>query len=177
MPTKIKMRLCVEDVEKAIKEVKAYEGRLITKCNVLCGKLADMGLVVARAKIGEAPLGKYVHLNVKYEHKKAGCKAIVFATGDTLNTPAGSINTLLMIEFGSGIHFNHDANPKAAEFGMGVGTYPGQTHAFQEEGWYYMNESGEWHHTYGVKATMPMYNADIEILMNINRVAREVFSK
>ena len=40
-----------------------------------------------------------------------------------------------------------------------------------------MDEYGEWHHTYGVKATMPMYNADMEILMNINRVAREVFSK
>ena len=83
----------------------------------------------------------------------------------------------MLIEFGAGIHYNHVENPKASEFGMGVGTYPGQTHAFQEEGWYYMDESGEWHHTYGVKATMPMYNADIEILMNINRVAREIFSK
>lgn len=177
MPTKIKMRLCVEDVEKAIKEVKAYEGRLITKCNVLCGKLADMGLVVARAKIGEAPLGKYVHLNIKYEHKKSSCKAILFATGDKINTPTGTIGTLLMVEFGAGIHYNHAENPKASEFGMGVGTYPGQTHAFQEEGWYYMDESGQWHHTYGVKATMPMYNADMEILMNIHKVAREIFSK
>lgn len=177
MPTKIKMRLCVEDVDRAIKELKAYEGRLVTRCNVLCGKLADMGLTVARAKIGEAPLGKYVHLNVKYEHKKASCKAILFATGETLNTPSGSINTLLMIEFGSGIHFNHEQNPKASEFGMGVGTYPGQTHAFQEEGWYYMDEAGEWHHTYGVKATMPMYNADMEMLMNIHRVAKEIFCK
>lgn len=177
MPKKIKMRLCVEDVNRAIKELKEYEGQLVTKCNVLVGKLADMGLVVAKAKIGEAPLGKYVHLNVKYEHSKTGCKAILFATGDTLNTPSGSINTLMMIEFGAGIHFNHEANPKADDFGMGVGTYPGQTHAFQEEGWYYMDDSGNWHHTYGVKATMPMYNADMEILMNIHKVAREVFSK
>ena len=177
MPTKIKMRLCVEDIQRAQKELKAYEGRLVTRCNVLCGKLADMGLTVAKANISSAPLGKYVRLNVNYEAKSTGCKAMLIATGNTLNTPAGSVNTLLLIEFGAGIHYNHTENPKASEFGMGVGTYPGQTHAFQEEGWYYMDESGEWHHTYGVKATMPMYNADIEILMNINRVAREVFSK
>ena len=177
MPTKIKMRLCVEDVERAVKELKDYEGRLVTKCNVLCGKLADMGLTVAKANISSAPLGKYVHLNVNYEPKKAGCKAILIATGDTLNTPSGAVNTLLMIEFGAGIHYNHEANPKASEFGMGVGTYPNQTHAFQEEGWYYMDENGQWHHTYGVKATMPMYNADMEILTNIHKVAREVFSK
>ena len=177
MPTKIKMRLCTEDVEHAIKELKRYEGRLVTRCNVLCGKLADMGMTVARAKIGEAPLGKYVRLDVKYKNNSKGCKAMLFATGDTLNTPNGSINTLLMIEFGAGIHFNHEQNPKASEFGMGVGTYPGQTHAFQEEGWYYMDEAGEWHHTYGVKATKPMYNADMEMLMNIHRVAKEIFCK
>lgn len=177
MPTKIKMRLCMEDVERAVKELKAYEGRLVTRCNVLCGKLADMGLTVAKANISSAPLGKYVRLNVNYEPKKAGCKAILIATGDTLNTPSGAINTLLMIEFGAGIHYNHELNPKASEFGMGVGTYPNQKHAFQEEGWYYMDENGQWHHSYGVKATMPMYNADMEILMNIHKVAREVFSK
>ena len=74
MPTKIKMRLCVEDVERAIKELKDYEGRLVTKCNVLCGKLADMGLTVAKANISSASLGKYVRLNVNYKPKRAGCK-------------------------------------------------------------------------------------------------------
>ena len=175
MPKTITMTLSQSSIQNAIKELKEYEGQLVTKCNVLCGKLAEMGLAVAKANISSAPLGKYVRLNVKYEPKSKGCKAMLIATGDTLNTPSGSINTLLMIEFGAGIHFNHAENPKASEFGMGVGTYPGQTHAFQEEGWYYMDDSGEWHHTYGVKATMPMYNADMEILMNINKVAKEVF--
>lgn len=176
MPTKIKMRLCTEDIDRAIKELKAYEGQLVTKCEVLCGKLADMGLDVAKAKIGEAPLGKYVHLNVKYEHSKTGCKAILFATGDTLNTPSGSINTLMMIEFGSGWKLNPVENPKASEFGMGVGTYPNQTHAFDPNGWYYLGTDDKWHHSYGVKATMPMYNADVEILLNIRKVAKEVFN-
>ena len=59
---------------------------------------------------------------------------------------------------------------------MGVGTFPDQTHAFQDQGWYYMDVSGEWHHSYGVKATMPMYNADIEMILNLRKIAKEVFS-
>lgn len=176
MPTRIKMRLCESDIRKAAKQVEQYAGRLVTCCNVFAGRLADLGMTVANAKIGQSPLGKYVKLNVKYEPKSKGCKAILFAQGATLNTPSGSIQTLMMVEFGSGIHYNHDQNPKASQFGMGVGTYPEQTHAFQEEGWYFMDESGEWHHSYGVKATMPMYSADIEMIQNIRRIAREVFS-
>lgn len=177
MTKKITMTLSQSSIQNAIKELKEYEGQLVTKCNVLCGKLAEMGLTVAKANISSAPLGKYVRLNVKYESMKAGCKAMLIATGDTLNTPAGSINTLLMIEFGSGWKFNTVPNPKASELGYGVGTYPNQTHAFDPDGWYYLGEDDKWHHSYGVKATMPMYNADMEILMNIHRVAREVFSK
>lgn len=176
MPTKIKMRLCEEDIQKAIKEVETYQKQLITHCNVFAGKLADIGMKVAKAKIGESPLGKYALLNVKYEPKAKGCKAILYASGMTINAQSGSVQTLMMIEFGAGIHYNHDANPKAEEFGMGVGTYPDQTHAFQEEGWYYMDENGAWHHSYGVKATMPMYSADTEIILNIRKIAREVFS-
>ena len=177
MPKKIRMSLNPQDIKRVQDELKDYEKRLVTKCNVLCGRLADIGISVAKANIKSAPLGTHVHLDLKYEHPRNGCKAILMATGDTINTPSGSINALLMIEFGSGIHFNHEQNPKADDYGMGVGTYPGQTHAFQEEGWYYMDDSGNWHHTYGVKATMPMYNADIEIITNIHKVAREVFSK
>ena len=53
-------------------------------------------------------------------------------------------------------------------------SFPGQTHAF-EDGWYYPDENGEWHYTHGTKATMPMYNASTEMLLNIRKIAREVF--
>ena len=79
------------------------------------------------------------------------------------------------MEFGAGIHYNSTANPNADKFGFGVGTFPGQVHAF-EDGWYYWNEEAqEWQYTHGVKATMPMYNADIEIIQNVVKTAKEVF--
>ena len=176
MPTKIKMRLCESDIRKAAKDVDEYWKKLQTKTHTFCGKLTDMGMTVAKAKIGEAPLGKYVYLNVKYSNWASRCKAVMFATGSVLNTEYGQVYPLMMIEFGAGIHYNHDANPKAGQSGMGVGTFPGQTHAFQEEGWYYMDIDGKWHHSYGVKATMPMYSADTEMILNIRKIAKEVFS-
>lgn len=86
----------------------------------------------------------------------------------------GTVNTLLLVEFGAGIHFNATANPKASEMGMGVGTFPDQTHAF-EDGWYYLNEDNRWVYTHGTKATMPMYNAMKAIREQYVTVAKEVF--
>ena len=47
-----------------------------------------------------------------------------------------------------------------------------------EDGWYYWDaEKEEWRYSHGVKATMPMYNAYIQMLQQIKTIAREVFGK
>lgn len=83
----------------------------------------------------------------------------------------------LFIEFGAGIHFNKGTNhPLAGQFGYGVGTYPGQTHAYNDKGWSYQGEDGRWHHSYGTKATMPMYTAGVEMRTKIIEIAKEVYA-
>lgn len=175
MATKISFNLSQSSVDSAIKEIKIYEKQLITKCNVFCGKITELGMSVAKAKIGEAPLGKYVKVDVKYSPFSKGCRAVLFAIGDTKMTDYGGFNTLMAIEFGAGVKYNAVENPKADEFGMGVGTFPNQKHAFDDGGWYFLDENGEWKHSYGVKATMPMYNADIKMILNIQKIAKEIF--
>ena len=82
---------------------------------------------------------------------------------------------MLAVEFGAGIFYNSTENPKAPELGFGVGTYPGQIHAF-EDGWYYWDDKTEtWRYTHGIKATMPMYNAEQQIIQQYVKIAREVF--
>ena len=72
--------------------------------------------------------------------------------------------------------FSQPQNPMAGQFKMGLGTYPGQTHAYQEEGWWYTDpETNESKHSRGNAPYMPMYKADVEILRNINTIAKEVF--
>ena len=67
-------------------------------------------------------------------------------------------------------------HPNADKLGLGVGTFPGQTHAFEDMWWYWDEDKQEWKPTHGIKATMPMYSAYMEIIQNVVKVAKEVFS-
>ena len=83
---------------------------------------------------------------------------------------------MLAIEFGAGIHYNPTPNPLvSSEFPYGVGTFPGQTHAYQDMWWYWDEDNQEWRPTHGVKATMPMYKASEEMKNNILKIAKDVF--
>lgn len=174
----LKTDLSISSIRNLQKELEKYSDSLTYKCRLLVEELAKAGIKVAQAKIDESPLGKYVTIKTDIEEEKAGCKAILIATGETFtNDGYAPFNTLLAIEFGAGIHYNKTPNPNADKFGMGVGTFPGQIHAF-EDGWYYWDDKAQkWRYTHGVKATMPMYNASMEIQQNIIKIAKEVFGK
>lgn len=179
MPKKITMTLSQSLIQNAIKEIRQYQSDLNRKCEEFCRRLTELGKITAEASVNESPLGKYVTITTNIEPEKTGCKAMLIATGVTKSTDYGDVNMLLLIEFGAGIHYNPTDNPKARELGFGVGTFPGQTHAF-EDGWWYpdgVDEKGNtiWKYTHGTKATMPMYGASTEMLLNIRKIAKEVF--
>ena len=154
-----------------------YNDELPTKCEKLVSRLLQSGVAVSQTKISESPLGKYVTVTTNISSDKMGCKGILLAKGAVKEQYGyAPFSILLAIEFGAGIHYNPTPNPNADKFGLGVGTFPGQVHAFQSEGWMYWDEKvQEWRHTYGVKATMPLYNADMEIIKNVVKYAKEVF--
>lgn len=176
MPKRISFGLSVSEVNAAIKELRDYKNDLSHKCMEFCERLCEIGANEAHSRISQSPLGKTITVSTEISPEKAGCKTILYAVGETKQADGYEpVNTLLLVEFGAGIKYNEIANPKASDFGMGVGTYPGQTHAFDSGGWYYMGIDGEWHHSYGVKATMPMYGASLEIRNKIIEIAKEVF--
>lgn len=170
--------LSTTSIRKLQDELKKYQNDLTTKCKLLAKELAEIGVKVAEARIGESPLGKYVSIQTDISEEQAGCKAVLIATGEVKKSDGyAPFNTLLAIEFGAGIHYNQTPNPNADKFGLGVGTFPGQIHAF-EDGWYYWDDKAqEWRYTHGVKATMPMYHADMEIIQNVVKKTKEIFGK
>jgi hypothetical protein len=174
-----KCDLSQKGIEKLIKDLKNYKDVILpSRCKELVTRLAEIGIETAKVYIGQSPLGHYVSIRTELKPEAMGCKAIIIATGETkVSDEYNDFNTLLAIEFGAGIHYNKHANPKANDLGFGVGTFPGQIHAF-EDGWYYWDEESQsWRYTHGVKATMPMYNASVEIIRNIQKIAKEVFSR
>ena len=100
-------------------------------------------------------------------------------------TLMASSKALLFFEFGAGI--NGGGHPQAGGFGYGPGTYPGQTHAFDPNGWYYPTDDPALivaytddglglGHSYGNPPYMPFYNAKERIKQDLLTVAREVFA-
>lgn len=170
-----KTDLSVRGIEKIKRELLDYKNDLEIKCNKIVKRLMELGISVANAKINESPMGKYVSVQVHISNGSTDCKGLLLATGKIQEHEGYEpFNVLLAVEFGAGIYYNKTPNPNADKFELGVGTFPGQIHAF-EDGWYYYGEDEKWHYTHGTKATMPMYNADMEIIRNMVKVVKNVF--
>lgn len=175
---KIKSDLSVKGIENVKKKLIQYRDvELPRKCKEFVERLLQIGVDVSRAKISESPLGKYVTVTTDVSADKMGCKGILLAKGAVKEQEGyDPFSVLLSIEFGAGVHYNPTPNPLSAEMGYGVGTFPGQIHAFDQNGWYFWSEEKQqWIHSYGVKATMPMYSADMEIIQNVVKIAKQVF--
>ena len=177
---KIKADLSVKGIENVKKKLIQYRDvELPRKCKEFVERLLQIGVDVSRAKISESPLGKYVTVTTDVSSDKMGCKGILLAKGAVKEQEGyAPFSILLAIEFGAGVHYNPTPNPLiSSEFPYGVGTFPGQTHAYQDMWWYWDESTQEWKPTHGVKATMPMYSADMDIIKNVTKVAKEVFGE
>ena len=174
---KIKEDLSVKGIEALKRQLLQYKYSLPIKCEKLVSRLLQSGAEVSQAKISESPLGKYVTVTTNISADKIGCKGILLAKGAVKEQDGyDQFSVLLAIEFGAGVHFNPTPNPLiSSEFPYGVGTFPGQTHAYQDTWFYWDENTQEWKPTHGVKATMPMYSADMEIIQNVVKFAKEVF--
>ena len=174
-----KADLSVKGIEALKRQLLQYKDNLPIKCEKLVSRLLQSGVAVSQSKINESPLGKYVTVTTNISADKMGCKGILLAKGAVKEQEGYEpFSILLAIEFGAGIHFNPTPNPLiGSEFPYGVGTFPGQVHAMEPGGWYFWSEEKQqWIHSYGVKATMPMYSADMEIIQNVVKYAKEVFA-
>ena len=109
------------------------------------------------------------------------------ATGETLssinterNGKSGTITVggnAIWFEFGTGVIANRGGNehPKKAELNLAPwGTY-GKGYGSDPQGWWFKGDDGEWHHTYGIKATMFFYNTAQMLRREYARIAKKEF--
>ena len=83
------------------------------------------------------------------------------------------------LEFGTGVVANNCGqgdyvHPLGELFVDGIGTY-GKGHGADPKGWYWEDEFGDSHHTYGIPATMFLYKAHAHAYQNRLSIARRVF--
>ena len=165
-----------KSLQQAIKQIEAYRDDLPRKCQEICRRLAEEGVRVADAAINSVPIGKTITLTTDINPSKMGCQAIMKMTGRETRTEDGrTFYTALAIEFSAGVRYANTASPKAKDFGMGTGTFPNAKHSWQMEGWYYLGDDGNWHHSYGVQASRPLYSASVAMRQKLENVVNDVF--
>ena len=153
----------VKGVMDAASFLRNYDNALEDKCRDLCQRLADIGVIVAKAAYNTIAYTGNREYEVMVEPTEKGCAVV--ADGETV----------LFLEFGAGVTYGC-GHPKAQEFGMGPGTYPptnpNNPHWKDPNGWYI--PGGE--HTYGNAPSMGMYFAGKTMREQIETIAREVFA-
>lgn len=164
---KRKISLDSNEIADLIKDLNDYADGITGKCQLFVRRLVKIGMDVVNVEYGSGLGDSSREHNCTYNFDSEGnlVKAQIVVTGEDL----------LFIEFGSGIRWNKSPHPKASEYGYGVGTYPGQTHAYDPNGWYY-REDGKLHHSWGTEATMPVYKASLQMIEKIEEIAQEVFN-
>ncbi len=158
-------------INDAIKQIQEYNRNLKRKTQILIDKLAEKGLEVVQTTMESVPAEEKGSYNTEIINNSRGdiIGAAIRLTGDKV----------LFIEFSAGITYGTPKGGYPLDSGKqyGVGTYPGQVHAEDPRGWWYIDEQGNKHHSYGNRAYMPMYHAELEILSQVSNIAKEVFGR
>jgi hypothetical protein len=173
-----------KSLEKAIRELKEYKRTLHEKTEQFVARLIDVGIDTA-----ESNCGQYAGLIVFKKHLftfEDGVDGVIVATDGSKivrewmrdgSVVSAEVSPLLMAEFGSGWLANvmSTQDYRSNTLGVGQGTFPGQTHAFDKDGWWWQTPDGERHHSIGEAPTYPMYSAMLAMQFEVDRIGREVF--
>ena len=176
----IRGSLSVSGINSIIGQLQSYRHSLERYSAKFAKRLAEEGFDVAQIYLAEASPTRDDDGSADFD-KPVGTLDITTDANGWVSSCSLHFSGMqvLFVEFGAGFYFNTDVNVAnwAEQFGMGVGTYPNQTHANDESGWSYYGNDDTWHHTHGIKGTAPIFHASQALRQKdlVLKVAREVF--
>ena len=161
--TVITCTLDTKDINRAIRELKAYKQEFLDREQKLLKGLAEIGLKEASVRFTTAMYDGVNDVSVRLDKDNNGY--VIVADG----------SAVAFIEFGAGVYHNTSEpypNPRPNGI-VGIGEY-GKGYG-KRKAWGYRDENGEVVITRGNPAAMPMWYASEEIKSSILKVVREVF--
>lgn len=168
MAKKISFNLSVDSIQKAIDELNAYKNSLSSKNEIFVQRLAEVGLDTVNSIMQSIPSEEAGEYNTEVVLNGSGqiSGAAIRLSG----------NKILFVEFSAGVRYGTQDYPLPSGAQYGAGTYPSDKGNWANPwGWWYKDENGEYKHSYGNRAYMPMYNAERAIIMTVRNIARQVF--
>lgn len=160
----IEVDLFQDGVGAITQELESRKRWLEQKTEELCRRLSEIGVERAQLYFSAVVYDGIYDFEVHADLINGGYS--VKANGEKI----------LFVEFGTGLIGYGHPEPH----GMIPGSYSetiGKGHWDNPSGWWYSNEDGSGHHSYGNPPNMPMYNTVKELEQELVRVAREVFAE
>lgn len=182
---KYEARLDTKELDNLAKEIRNYRKNILpNKVELFVKKLADVGIRTAESRLitldDLGNVSSLVLFEKKFDKTDGNISCLIIAQDKMLLQQAyfgkdkqvitKLVSPILMYEFGSG----QKADNSHLADGVGQGTFPNQTHAFNKEGWYWQTLDGVWHHSKGIKPTQPMFFASQQMQRQIKSVAKEI---
>lgn len=148
-----------------------YENQLMSKTRLLCKKLADLGVEIAKARITEldAIFTGELRQSITSQDKSGGNKVIFCVVADNAHA--------VFVEFGTGIVGKTSPYPYELPDGVSWEYASGKTIrqlADGRYGWFYQRD-GKWYFTEGMPSRPFMHDTSIQLGQNIQKIAKEVF--
>lgn len=180
--------LSESSIQNLINQLESYKRvELPNKMQEFVDRLATAGISAARENTGVLDdignVSSLVSFSKEVSHNRNGATAIMIMAdkmpllkswiGKGGDIKTAEVSPSLMYEYGSGfeaLDLNENKNPQG-----GQGTFPGQEHAFDVDGWKWKDLDGTWHHSKGIAPTTPMYKATMEMYNQVISIAKEVF--
>lgn len=165
----ITITLDSDSIDRAIKELRAYEKEIKEKCELLRRRVAE--IIQQKAQTGFS--GAIVDDTLK--GARTASVSVYVKDSDDITLVIAEGEDAIWVEFGAGVHHNGAAgsspNPWGSELGFTIGGYG--TKGVRDVWGFY--EDGELILTHGTPAKMPLFHAVQDVIDDIGEIAKEIF--
>lgn len=172
----IKADLSVSSIHNLQKELEKYQDSLTYKCQLLAEKLSERGVEIARVQISSLDAiftGELIQsLHSKYKGSTEYGAIFVVVTDS---------KHAAYVCFGTGQRGKDSPYPYPLPEGVSWDYNTGKTIRYNAvKGtyyWFYPGKDGLWHYTEGMPARPFMYLTNLELIKEVPKIAKEIFSK
>ena len=160
---KTTIRFKLDEIDKAIREVKAFKKIFLEKCNRLVQALTEEGAEIARLEVRR--------LDAFYTGELLNSIEGYFSSKSNVGIIRADAYYAVYVEFGTGVVGKQSPHPNPQGWQYDVNNHG-------DKGWvYYDDESGEFRWTKGVESRPFMYNTARELEKECVKIAREIFGR
>ena len=161
--TVIQFKLELEDIDRAIKELKQFKREFLAKCDRLIEALTDRGVEVAKLQVAQ--------LDAVYTGELMNSIEGYYSPTYNVGIIKAGAYYAAYVEFGTGVVGKGSSHPNPQGWRYDINGHG-------DEGWvYYDDDSGEFKWTRGFKSRPFMYNTARQLERECKKIAEGVFGR